>query len=183
MLTLGIPCNATMALMIGALMIHNITPGPQVMSSNPALFWGLVVSMWIGNLMLVILNLPLIGVWVQLLRVPYGLLYPMILTFCCIGVYSINNNPFDVYITIICGALGYLFAKLKCEPAPLILGFILGPMMEENLRRAMLLSRGDPSTFFTRPISLVLLMMAIFLLLLILLPSIKKGREVAFKED
>ena len=183
MLTLGIPCNATMALMIGALMIHNITPGPQVMSSNPTLFWGLVVSMWIGNLMLVILNLPLIGVWVQLLRVPYGLLYPMILTFCCIGVYSINNNPFDVYITIICGALGYLFAKLKCEPAPLILGFILGPMMEENLRRAMLLSRGDPSTFFTRPISLVLLMMAIFLLLLILLPSIKKGREVAFKED
>ncbi len=176
-------CNATMALMIGALMIHNITPGPQVMSSNPTLFWGLVVSMWIGNLMLVILNLPLIGVWVQLLRVPYGLLYPMILTFCCIGVYSINNNPFDVYITIICGALGYLFAKLKCEPAPLILGFILGPMMEENLRRAMLLSRGDPSTFFTRPISLVLLMMAIFLLLLILLPSIKKGREVAFKED
>ena len=149
----------------------------------PTLFWGLVVSMWIGNLMLVILNLPLIGVWVQLLRVPYGLLYPMILTFCCIGVYSINNNPFDVYITIICGALGYLFAKLKCEPAPLILGFILGPMMEENLRRAMLLSRGDPSTFFTRPISLVLLMMAIFLLLLILLPSIKKGREVAFKED
>ena len=183
MLTLGIPCNATMALMIGALMIHNITPGPQVMSSNPTLFWGLVVSMWIGNLMLVILNLPLIGVWVQLLRVPYGLLYPMILAFCCIGVYSINNNPFDVYITIICGALGYLFAKLKCEPAPLILGFILGPMMEENLRRAMLLSRGDPSTFFTRPISLVLLMMAIFLLLLILLPSIKKGREVAFKED
>ncbi len=182
-LTLGIPCNATMALMIGALMIHNITPGPQVMSSNPSLFWGLVVSMWIGNLMLVILNLPLIGIWVQLLRIPYSLLYPMILTFCCIGVYSINNNPFDVYITIVCGALGYLFYKLKCEPAPLILGFILGPMMEENLRRAMLLSRGDPTTFLTRPISLVLLMFALFLLLLILLPSIKKTRETAFQED
>ncbi len=117
MLTLGIPSNATMALMIGALMIHNITPGPQVMSTNPTLFWGLVASMWIGNLMLVILNLPLIGIWVQLLRVPYSWLYPAILTFCCIGVYSINNNPFDVYITILCGALGYLFYKLRCEPA------------------------------------------------------------------
>ncbi len=183
MLTLGIPSNATMALMIGALMIHNIQPGPQVMSSNPGLFWGLVASMWIGNLMLVILNLPLIGIWVQLLKVPYSWLYPTIMTFCCIGVYSINNNPFDVYITIICGALGYVFYKLQCEPAPLILGFILGPMMEENLRRAMLLSRGDPTTFFTRPISLVLLMMALFLLLLVLLPSIKKTREVAFQED
>ena len=183
MLTLGIPSNATMALMIGALMIHNITPGPQVMSTNPTLFWGLVASMWIGNLMLVILNLPLIGIWVQLLRVPYSWLYPAILTFCCIGVYSINNNPFDVYITIICGALGYLFYKLRCEPAPLILGFILGPMMEENLRRALLLSRGDPTTFLTRPISLVLLMMALFLLLLVLLPAINKTREVAFQED
>ncbi len=183
MLTLGIPSNATMALMIGALMIHNIQPGPQVMSSNPGLFWGLVASMWIGNLMLVILNLPLIGIWVQLLKVPYSWLYPTIMTFCCIGVYSINNNPFDVYITIICGALGYVFYKLQCEPAPLILGFILGPMMEENLRRAMLLSRGDPTTFFTRTISLVLLMMALFLLLLVLLPSIKQTREVAFQED
>ncbi len=183
MLTLGIPCNATMALMIGALMIHNITPGPQVMSSDPSLFWGLITSMWIGNLMLVILNLPLIGIWVQLLRIPYSWLFPAILTFCCIGVYSINNNPFDVYITIICGALGYLFYKLRCEPAPLILGFILGPMMEENLRRATLLSRGDPTTFLTRPISLVLLMMAVFLLLIVLLPSIKKTREVAFQED
>lgn len=183
MLTLGIPCNATMALMIGALMIHNIQPGPQVMSSNPTLFWGLIASMWIGNLMLIILNLPLIGIWVQLLRVPYRLLYPAILTFCCIGVYSINNNPFDVFVTILCGAFGYLFYKLQCEPAPLILGFILGPMMEENLRRALLLSRGDPTTFLTRPISLVLLTMAVALLALILLPSIKKTREVAFQED
>ena len=183
MLPLGIPSNATMALMIGALMIHNITPGPQVMSTNPTLFWGLVASMWIGNLMLVILNLPLIGIWVQLLRVPYSWLYPAILTFCCIGVYSINNNPFDVYITILCGALGYLFYKLRCEPAPLILGFILGPMMEENLRRALLLSRGAPSPFLTRPISLVLLMMALFLLLLVLLPAINKTREIAFQED
>lgn len=183
MLTLGIPCNATMALMIGALMIHNIQPGPQVMSSNPTLFWGLIASMWIGNLMLIVLNLPLIGIWVQMLRVPYRLLYPAILTFCCIGVYSINNNPFDVFVTIICGAFGYLFYKLQCEPAPLILGFILGPMMEENLRRALLLSRGDPTTFLTRPISLVLLLMALALLALILLPSIKRTREVAFQED
>lgn len=183
MLTLGIPCNATMALMIGALMIHNIQPGPQVMSSDPALFWGLIASMWIGNLLLIILNLPMIGIWVQLLRIPYRWLYPAILTFCCIGVYSINNNPFDVFVTIVCGAFGYLFHKLQCEPAPLILGFILGPMMEENLRRALLLSRGDPTTFVTRPISLVLLSMAVFLLVLILMPAIKKNREVAFKED
>lgn len=183
MLTLGIPSNATMALMIGALMIHNIQPGPQVMSSNPTLFWGLIVSMWIGNLMLIILNLPLIGIWVQLLRVPYRWLYPTILTFCCIGVYSVNNNPFDVFVTIACGAFGYLFYKLQCEPAPLILGFILGPMMEENLRRALLLSRGDPSTFFTRPLSLTLLVMAAALLLLVLVPSIKKTRSVAFAEE
>jgi TctA family transporter len=183
MLTLGIPCNATMALMIGALMIHNIQPGPQVMSSNPTLFWGLIASMWVGNLMLVILNLPLIGIWVQLLRVPYRWLYPAIIAFCCIGVYSLNNNPFDVYITILCGALGYLFHKLACEPAPLILGFILGPMMEENLRRALLLSRGSAMTFIERPISLTLLVLSAVLLVLVLLPSIKKTREVAFQED
>src|SRR5512139_2072735 len=144
MLTLGIPPNAVMALMVGAMTIKGIQPGPQVMTSNPTLFWGLIASMWIGNVMLVILNLPLIGMWVQLLKVPYRLLYPAILVFCCIGVYSINNNPFDVLMTAGFGALGYLFFKLRCEPAPLILGFILGPMMEENLRRAMLLSRGDP---------------------------------------
>jgi putative tricarboxylic transport membrane protein len=161
MLTLGIPPNAVMALMIGAMTIHNIQPGPQVMTSNPTLFWGLIASMWIGNLMLVILNLPLIGLWIQLLKVPYRLLYPAILAFCCIGVYSINNTTFDVLLTVFFGALGYLFYKLRCEPAPLILGFILGPMMEENLRRAMLLSRGDPTTFITSPLSLGLLLAAL----------------------
>ena len=173
MLTLGIPPNAVMALMIGAMTIHNIQPGPQVMTSNPALFWGLVASMWIGNFMLVILNLPLIGMWVQLLKVPYRLLYPAILVFCAIGVYSINNNAFDVQVTVAFGVLGYVFFKLRCEPAPLILGFILGPMMEENLRRAMLLSRGDPTVFFTRPLSLTLLLMAVALVVIVALPQIK----------
>jgi len=182
MLTLGIPPNAVMALMIGAMTIHNIQPGPQVMSSNPALFWGLIASMWVGNLMLVVLNLPLIGIWVQLLKVPYKWLYPAILTFCCIGAFSINNNPFDVYVTAVFGAVGYVFYKLACEPAPLILGFILGPMMEENLRRALLLSRGDATVFFTRPLSLVLLLMAAALVVLVALPAIKSGREQAFHE-
>ena len=153
MLTLGIPPNAVMALMVGAMTIHTIQPGPQVMTSNPQLFWGLIVSMWIGNVMLVILNLPLIGIWVKLLQVPYRLLYPAILLFCCIGVYSIQNNVFDVYMTALFGVLGWIFVKLECEPAPLLLGFILGPMMEENLRRALLLSRGDSTVFVTRPIS------------------------------
>lgn len=182
MLTLGIPPNAVMALMIGAMTIHNIQPGPQVMASNPTLFWGLIASMWIGNLMLVILNLPMIGLWIQLLKVPYRLLYPAILVFCCIGVYSINNNAFDVYVTAAFAVLGYLFYKLQCEPAPLLLGFILGPMMEENLRRAMLLSRGDPTVFFTRPLSLTLLLIAAALVVIVALPAIKKTREVAFQE-
>jgi TctA family transporter len=182
MLTLGIPPNAVMALMVGAMTIHNIQPGPQVMTSNPSLFWGLIASMWIGNLMLVVLNLPLIGIWVQLLKVPYRLLYPAILVFCCIGVYSINNNSFDVLMTAAFGALGYLFYKLRCEPAPLILGFILGPMMEENLRRAMLLSRGDPTVFFTRPLSLTLLLMAVALVVIVALPQISRTREEAFHE-
>jgi len=182
MLTLGIPPNAVMALMVGAMTIHNIQPGPQVMTSNPSLFWGLIASMWIGNLMLVVLNLPLIGIWVQLLKVPYRLLYPAILVFCCIGVYSINNNSFDVTMTAIFGVLGYLFYKLRCEPAPLILGFILGPMMEENLRRAMLLSRGDPTVFFTRPLSLGLLLMAAALVVIVALPQISRKREEAFQE-
>jgi TctA family transporter len=182
MLTLGIPPNAVMALMVGAMTIHNIQPGPQVMTSNPSLFWGLIASMWIGNLMLVVLNLPLIGIWVQLLKVPYRLLYPAILVFCCIGVYSINNNSFDVLMTAAFGALGYLFYKLRCEPAPLILGFILGPMMEENLRRAMLLSRGDPTVFFTRPLSLTLLLMAAALVVIVALPQISRTREEAFHE-
>jgi putative tricarboxylic transport membrane protein len=182
MLTLGIPPNAVMALMVGAMTIHNIQPGPQVMTSNPSLFWGLIASMWIGNLMLVILNLPLIGIWVQLLKVPYRFLYPAILVFCCIGVYSINSNSFDVTMTAAFGVVGYLFYKLRCEPAPLILGFILGPMMEENLRRAMLLSRGDPTVFFTRPLSLTLLLMAAALVVIVALPQISKTREKAFQE-
>ncbi len=182
MLTLGIPPNAVMALMVGAMTIHNIQPGPQVMTSNPALFWGLIASMWIGNLMLVVLNLPLIGIWVQLLKVPYRLLYPAILVFCAIGVYTISNNAFDVTLTAVFGLIGYMFFKLRCEPAPLILGFILGPMMEENLRRAMLLSRGDPTVFFTRPLSLGLLVAAAALIVIVALPNIKKTREVAFQE-
>ena len=182
MLTLGIPPNAVMALMVGAMTIHNIQPGPQVMTSNPSLVWGLIASMWIGNLMLVILNLPLIGIWVQLLKVPYRFLYPAILVFCCIGVYSINNNSFDVTMTAVFGVLGYVFFKLRCEPAPLILGFILGPMMEENLRRAMLLSRGDATVFFTRPLSLVLLLMAAALVVIVALPQISRKREEAFQE-
>jgi putative tricarboxylic transport membrane protein len=183
MLTLGLPSNAVMALMIGAMTIHNIQPGPQVMTSNPALFWGLIASMWVGNLMLVVLNLPLIGVWVQLLKVPYRWLYPAILVFCCIGVYSVNNNVFDVYMTAAFSVVGYVFHKLRCEPAPLLLGFILGPMMEENLRRAMLLSRGDPMVFLTRPLSLGLLIAAVLLLVIVALPAIRSKRDEAFVEE
>ena len=183
MLTLGIPSNAVMALMIGAMMIHDIVPGPQVMQSDPGLFWGLIISMWIGNLILVVLNLPMIGVWVQLLRVPYRWLFPAILVFCCIGVYSINNNVWDVWIAIFFGFAGYVFGKLGCETAPLVLGFILGPMMEENLRRAMLLSRGDPSVFVSSPISCGLLIAAVLMVFLVAAPAFRKTREVAIKED
>ena len=182
LLTLGIPPNAVMALMVGAMTIHNIQPGPQVMTSNPGLFWGLIASMWLGNLMLVVLNLPLIGMWVKLLTVPYRLLYPAILLFCAIGVYSLSNSTVDVYMTALFGFMGYVFAKLECEPAPLLLGFVLGPLLEENLRRAMLLSRGDPTVFFTRPLSLVMLLLAAFLLLLIVAPQFRKTREEAFQE-
>jgi TctA family transporter len=182
LLTLGIPENAVMAMMIGAMTIHNIQPGPQVMTSNPQLFWGLIASMWVGNLMLVVLNLPLIGIWIRLLTVPYRLLYPAILLFCGIGVYTVNNTSFDVMQTAFFGAIGVLFAKLDCEPAPLLLGFVLGPMMEENLRRALLLSRGDPSVFATRPISAGLLAAAILLVLIITLPNMRRRREEAFQE-
>jgi len=182
LLTLGIPENAVMALMVGAMTIHNIQPGPQVMTSNPALFWGLVTSMWVGNLMLVVLNLPMIGMWVKLLQVPYRMLYPAILLFCAIGVYTISNASFDVSQTAAFGALGVLFVKLECEPAPLLLGFVLGPMMEENLRRALLLSRGDPTVFLTRPLSLAMLLAAVALLLLIVLPNFRKKREEVFEE-
>jgi putative tricarboxylic transport membrane protein len=182
MLTLGIPPNAVMALMIGAMSIHGIVPGPQVMTREPELFWGLIASMWVGNLMLVVINLPLIGLWVSLLKVPYRLLYPAILVFCCIGVYGLNNSVFEVEMTLLFGALGYAFVKLGCEPAPLLLGFILGPMMEENLRRAMRLSRGDPMIFIERPISLALLILAVLLLVAVLAPSVRKARDEAFVE-
>ena len=182
LLTLGIPENAVMAMMVGAMTIHNIQPGPQVMTSNPQLFWGLIASMWVGNLMLVVLNLPLIGIWIKLLQVPYRMLYPAILLFCGIGVYTVNNTSFDVMQTAFFGALGVLFAKLECEPAPLLLGFVLGPMMEENLRRALLLSRGDALVFATRPISAGLLLAAILLVLVIAVPNIRRQREEAFQE-
>ncbi|VWX34342.1 Uncharacterized 52.8 kDa protein in TAR-I ttuC' 3'region [Limnobacter sp. 130] len=183
LLTLGIPSNPVMALMIGAMIIQGITPGPAVMTEQPGLFWGIIVSMWIGNLFLVILNLPLIGIWVKMISVPYHFLYPMILVFCCIGVFSLGNKLFDVYLLAGFGVLGYIFSKLKCEPAPLLLGFILGPMMEEYLRRALLLSRGDFSVLVTRPISATMLAIAAIALIVVFLPSIRKKREEAFHEE
>ncbi len=182
MLTLGIPPNAVMALMVGAMTIKGIQPGPQVMSSNPELFWGLIASMWVGNFMLVILNLPLIGIWIKLLTVPYRLLFPAILCFCCIGLYTLNNNNFDVYMAALFGLVGYGFFKLGCEPAPLLLGFILGPMMEENLRRALLLSRGDWGTFVTRPLSAGLLAAAVLMVVVVLVPAIRQQREQTFHD-
>ncbi|MDP5239076.1 tripartite tricarboxylate transporter permease [Uliginosibacterium sp. 31-16] len=183
LLTLGIPPNPVMALMIGAMTIHSIQPGPQVMTSNPDLFWGLVASMWIGNGMLLVLNLPLIGVWIRMLSLPYRLLYPAILLCCAIGVYGMQNNPVDVLLILPFAVLGYLFHRLGCEPAPLLLGFILGPLLEENLRRALRLSRGDPTVFLTRPVSLVLLLLAAGLLLAVLLPKVQRGREQVFVEE
>ncbi len=183
LLTLGIPGNAVTALMIGAMTIHNIQPGPQVMTSHPDLFWGLIVSMWIGNLMLIILNLPLVGLWIKLLKVPYRILFPAILVFCTIGVYSLNYNVFDIWMTAAFGLVGYIWAKLKCEGAPLLLGLVLGPMMEENFRRALLLARGDYTTFVTRPLSASLLVAALALIVLVALPSIKKKREETFVEE
>ncbi len=183
MLTLGIPPNAVMALMVGAMTIKGIQPGPQVMTSNPQLFWGLIASMWVGNLMLIILNLPLIGIWIKLLTVPYRFLFPAIMVFCSIGLYTLNNSSFDVFLGAIFAVVGYVFYKLGCEAAPLLLGFILGPMMEENLRRALLLSRGDWLTFVSRPLSAVLLGLAVFMIVIVTLPSLKKKREETFKED
>ncbi len=182
MLTLGIPGNPTMAMMIGALMIHGIAPGPRVMTERPGLFWGLIASMWIGNLMLVILNLPLVGLWVRLLRVPYRLMFPAIIAFCCIGAYTINSKPFDLAVMAFFAIFGYVALKLDCEPAPLILGFVLGPMMEENLRRALLISRGDPMVFLEEPISLGFLCVAVGMLVVIAAPIIRRTREVALKE-
>jgi TctA family transporter len=183
MLTLGIPGNAVMALMIGALMIQGIAPGPQVMTEKPELFWGLIASMWIGNAMLVILNLPLIGMWIKLLTVPYRYLYPSILVFMAVGVFSLSNNPFDLVVMAVFGLLGYICTKLECEPAPMILGFILGPLMEENLRRAMLLSRGDPTVFLTKPISAGFIIASLILLVIVALPALRKKRQEVFVEE
>src|SRR5947207_1300848 len=182
LLTLGIPSNPVMALMIGAMIIHGIQPGPQIMTAKPDLFWGMIASMWVGNFLLVVLNLPLIGMWVKLLTVKYDYLFPAILIFCCIGVYSISNAPMDVLLAALFGFIGYTFIKLEMEPAPLLLGFVLGPMMEENLRRALLLSRGDPMVFLQRPISLTLLILSAILMGIVLMPAISKKREEACQE-
>ena len=176
MLTLGIPASGTMALMLGALMIHGIAPGPTVMTQRPDLFWGLIASMWIGNLMLVILNLPLIGIWVSLLKVPYYLLFPAIMLFSSIGIYSVNNSPFEIYLTAIFAIVGFLWMKLECSPVPIMLGFVLGPMMEENLRRAMLIARGDPTVFLTRPISLAFVIATVLILVVMAAPAMRKRR-------
>jgi putative tricarboxylic transport membrane protein len=182
LLTLGIPPNAVMALMVGAMTIHGVIPGPQVMTKNPDLFWGMIASMWIGNLMLLIINLPLIGLWVRLLKVPYRLLFTTILVFCCIGIYSINNNPADVYFTAFFGFVGYVFIKLGLEPAPLLLGYVLGRLMEEKLRQALALSDGSFMTFVERPVSAVLLLLALAVIVIAVLPGVRKGREEAFQE-
>jgi TctA family transporter len=175
-LTLGIPASAVMALMLGALTIQGIAPGPQVMTQKPDLFWGLIASMWIGNAMLVILNLPLVGLWVMLLKVPYRLLFPAIMAFSCIGIYSVNNSPFELYLTAIFGIIGLAWAKLDMPPAPMLLGFVLGPLMEENLRRALLISRGDPTVFFTRPISLGFMIATALIVIIMVLPAVKARR-------
>jgi TctA family transporter len=183
MLTLGIPSNPVMALMIGAMIIQGIQPGPSVMKEQPALVWGIIVSMWIGNLFLVVLNLPLIGLWVRMIMVPYPLLYPAILVFCGIGVFSLNNREFDIYLMALFGLLGYVFVKLGCEPAPMLLAFILGPLMEEYLRRALLISRGDPWVFVQRPISATLLALAALAMCTVLIPAFSRTRQEAFAES
>jgi len=182
LLTMGIPTNPLMALMIGALMIHGIQPGPSMIREQSALYWGVVASMWIGNLMLVVINLPLVGMWVSLLRIPYRLLFPAIILFCCIGAYASSNSVFSVWLMLGWGALGYFFNKVGVQPAPMVLGFVLGPMLEENFRRAMLLSGGDPTVFVQRPISAVLLAIAAALLLVLISPVIRRKREEALKE-
>jgi TctA family transporter len=183
LLTLGLPAHPVMALLIGAFIIQGIQPGPSVIVDEPALFWGLIVSMWVGNLLLVMLNLPLIGLWVRLLRIPYRVLFPAIVAFACIGTFSISQNVFDVYAIVFFAILGYFLIKVGCEPAPLLLGFVLGPLLENHMRRALIISHGDPTTFVTRPISLVLLIIAVIALLLAVLPSIRRKREVVFQEE
>ena len=183
LLTLGLPAHPVMALMVGAFIVHGITPGPNVITDEPALFWGLIASMWIGNVLLVLLNLPLIGIWVRMLRIPYQVLFPMIILFAAIGTYSLGFNAYDVYAIAFFGILGYVLIKCGCEPAPLLLGFVLGPLLEENLRRALIISRGDASVFLTRPISAVLLALAVAALVVAVLPTIRKRREVVFAEE
>ncbi|SFZ86576.1 TctA family transporter [Devosia enhydra] len=183
LLTLGIPAHPVMALMVGAFILQGITPGPNVINDEPALFWGIIASMWIGNLLLVLLNLPLIGLWVKMLTIPYRVLFPAIVIFACIGCYSINNNIFDVYGIVFFGLLGYVLIRLGCEPAPLLLGFVLGPLLEEHFRRAMIISRGDFSVFVTRPISAVLLALALGVVILALLPSLRRKRAEVFVEE
>jgi putative tricarboxylic transport membrane protein len=183
LLTLGIPAHPVMALMIGAFIIHGITPGPNVINDETALFWGLIVSMWVGNFMLVVLNLPLIGLWVKMLTIPYRMLFPAIIAFACIGTFSIGLNQFDIYAIAVLGVIGYVLVKLDCEPAPLLLGFVLGPLLEEHLRRAMIISRGDPMTFIERPISATLLALAAIAIILSLLPAIRRKREEVFVEE
>jgi putative tricarboxylic transport membrane protein len=180
LLTLGLPAHPVMALMLGAFIIQGITPGPNVVTDEPALFWGLIVSMWVGNLFLVLLNVPLIGIWVKLLTVPYRVLFPAIIAFACIGTYSLGLNRYHVYAIAFFGVVGYFLLKVGCEPAPLLLGFVLGPLLEEHLRRAMIISRGDPSIFFTRPISLALLIGAAIALVAAVLPGIREKREEVF---
>jgi TctA family transporter len=183
MLTLGIPSNPVMALMIGAMIIQGIQPGPSVITEQPALFWGIIVSMWIGNFFLIVLNLPLIGLWVRLIMVPYHYLFPLILVFCGIGVFSLNNSDFDILLMALFGFLGYVFAKLDCEPAPMLLGFILGPLMEEYLRRALIIGRGDWSVFVTNPISATMLAIAAVGMVFVLMPTVRKKRDEAFQEE
>lgn len=181
--TLGLPAHPVMALMLGAFIIQGITPGPNVISDEPELFWGVIVSMWIGNFFLILLNLPLVGLWVRLLSVPYRVLYPAIVVFACIGTYSINQNVFDIYTILVFGVIGYVLTKLDCEPAPMLLGFVLGSLLEEYLRRSLILSHGDPMVFLSRPISAVLLALALLALILAILPAIRTRREVIFQEE
>jgi TctA family transporter len=182
LLTMGIPTNPLMALMIGALMIQGIQPGPSVIREQPTLYWGVVASMWIGNLMLVVINLPLVGMWVSLLRIPYRLLFPAIILFCCIGAYASSNSVFSVWLMLGWGALGYFFNKVGVQPAPMVLGFVLGTMLEENFRRAMLLSGGDPMVFVQRPISATLLAVAVILLAILIFPAIRRKRQEVLQE-
>jgi putative tricarboxylic transport membrane protein len=180
MLTLGLPASGVMALMLGALTIQGIQPGPEVMTTRPELFWGLIASMWIGNALLVVLNLPMIGLWVKLLQVPYRFLFPAIMAFSAIGIYSVNNSSFEIYLTAIFGVIGFVWIKLGCSPAPMLLGFVLGPMMEEHLRRAMLMSKGDPSVLVTRPISLAFIIATVLILVIMIVPAVRKRRgEIA----